>query len=103
MSSDALLSNEATCRLESALRAIAALPESHPLLVPLHSNRALTCLKIGDYSGAADDATVVLDIIGLGYHPSRELKVSRADEGASVGLAEGSLKALNRRAEAFEL
>lgn len=82
--------------------AIAALPESHLLLVPLHNNRALTRLKIGDYSGAADDATIVLDIIGLGYHPSRELKVSRADEGASVDLAEGSLKALNRRAEAFE-
>ena len=82
--------------------AIAALPESHLLLVPLHNNRALTRLKTGDYSGAADDATVVLDIIGLGYHPSRELKVSRADEGASVDLAQGLLKALNRRAEAFE-
>lgn len=82
--------------------AIAALPESHLLRIPLYNNRALTRLKTGDYSGAADDTTAVLDIIGLGYHPSRELKVSRADEGASADLAEGVMKALKRRAEAFE-
>ena len=82
--------------------AIAALPDSHLLLVPLYNNRALTRLKTGDYPGAVDDTTVVLVIIGLGYHPARELMVSRADEGASVDLADGVTKALKRRAEAFE-
>jgi len=82
--------------------AIAALPDSHLLLVPLYNNRALARLKTGNSSGAVDDATVVLVIIGSRYHPARELKVSRADEGASVDLADGMTKALKRRAEAFE-
>jgi len=82
--------------------AIAALPDSHLLLIPLYNNRALARLKTGNSSGAVDDATVVLVIIGSRYHPARELKVSRADEGASVDLADGMTKALKRRAEAFE-
>ncbi|KAF8627930.1 hypothetical protein AX17_006085 [Amanita inopinata Kibby_2008] len=82
--------------------AIATLPESHLLLVPLYNNRALTRLKTGDYAGAVEDATTVISIIGSGYHPSHELKVAREEEGASVDLADGLAKALRRRAEAWE-
>jgi tetratricopeptide (TPR) repeat protein len=82
--------------------AIAALPESHLLLVPLHNNRALTRIKTGDTTGAVDDCTTVLKIIGPGYHPAREAKVTKEDEGASVDLADAYVKALRRRAEAYE-
>jgi tetratricopeptide (TPR) repeat protein len=82
--------------------AIAALPDSHLLLVPLYNNRALTRIKTGDHTGAVDDCTRVLKLIGATYHPSREAKVTREDEGASVDLADAYVKALRRRAEAYE-
>lgn len=81
---------------------IAALPDSHLLLVPLYNNRALTRIKTGDHSGAIDDCTTVLKLIGSGYHPAREAKVTKEDEGASVDLADAYVKALRRRAEAYE-
>ncbi|KAM6496450.1 hypothetical protein JOM56_009156 [Amanita muscaria] len=82
--------------------AITALPDSHLSLVPLYNNRALTRLKIGDYAGVIEDTSGVIRIIGSGYHPARELKVSREEEGSNVDLADGLIKALKRRAEAFE-
>ncbi|PFH48979.1 hypothetical protein AMATHDRAFT_5291 [Amanita thiersii Skay4041] len=82
--------------------AISTLPESHLLLVPLFNNRALTRLKTGDYAGAIEDASAAISIIGVGYHPARELPVSQPEEGADVDLADGLVKALRRRAEAWE-
>ena len=82
--------------------AISELPDSHLLLVPLYTNRALTRIKTGDHSGAIDDCTAALSIIGPSYHPAREAKVTNEDEGASVDLKEAYIKALRRRAEAYE-
>ncbi|RPD81347.1 hypothetical protein L226DRAFT_499569 [Lentinus tigrinus ALCF2SS1-7] len=82
--------------------AIAALPDKHLLLIPLYNNRALTRLKNGDAAGAIEDCTVVIDLIGPAYHPSKEAKVTREDEGASVDLADALIKAWRRRAEAYE-
>lgn len=82
--------------------AIAALPESHLLLVPLYNNRALTRIKTGDHNGAIEDCTAVLRIIGAGFHPAREAKVTGEREGAGVDLADAYVKALRRRAEAYE-
>lgn len=82
--------------------ALAALPENHLLLVPLHNNRAVTRLKTGDHTGAIEDCSAVLAIIGPTYHPAREAKVTRAEEGAMVDLADAVVKAYRRRAEAFE-
>ena len=82
--------------------AIAVLPNSHLLLVPLYNNRALTRLKTGDHSGAVEDATIVVTLVGAGYHPQREAKVSREEEGAGVDLGDGLVKAWRRRAEAYE-
>lgn len=82
--------------------ALAALPENHLLLVPLHNNRAVTRLKTGDHAGAIEDCSAVLAIIGPTYHPAREAKVTRAEEGATVDLADAVVKAYRRRAEAFE-
>ncbi|OCH94467.1 hypothetical protein OBBRIDRAFT_769484 [Obba rivulosa] len=82
--------------------AIAALPEAHLLLVPLYNNRALARIRTGDFSGAIEDCTTVITLIGLSYHPAREAKVTKVDEGASVDLGDGLVKALRRRAEAYE-
>ncbi|GJE87423.1 hypothetical protein PsYK624_035060 [Phanerochaete sordida] len=82
--------------------AIAALPETHLLLVPLYNNRALTRIKTGDQNGAIEDCTTALKIIGPGYHPAREAKVTIENEGAGVDLADAYIKALRRRAEAYE-
>ncbi len=82
--------------------AITALPEKHLLLVPLYNNRALTRLKNGDAAGAIEDCTVVIDLIGPAYHPAKEAKVTREDEGAGVDLADALIKAWRRRAEAYE-
>ncbi|CCM00469.1 uncharacterized protein FIBRA_02502 [Fibroporia radiculosa] len=82
--------------------AIAALPESHLLLVPLYNNRALARIKTGDHSGAIEDCAIVVSLIGPTYHPAREAKVAREEDGAGVDLADGLVKALWRRAEAYE-
>ncbi|KZT29562.1 hypothetical protein NEOLEDRAFT_1056517 [Neolentinus lepideus HHB14362 ss-1] len=82
--------------------AIAALPEKHLLLVQLYNNRALARLKTGNHNGAVEDCTAVIDIVGEGYHPAKEAKVSGEAEGAGVDLADGLAKAWKRRAEAYE-
>lgn len=83
-------------------QAISALPSGHLLLVPLYNNRALARIKNGNTSGAVEDCTVVIGIIGPDYHPAREKKVASEECGSSVDLAEGLVKALKRRAEAWE-
>lgn len=82
--------------------AIAALPDFHLLLVPLYNNRALTRIKTGEHSGAIEDCTTVVTIVGPSYNPAREAKITKEDEGSSVDLADGLVKALRRRAEAYE-
>ena len=82
--------------------AIAALPDSHLLLIPLYNNRALTRLKIGDYTGAVHDCSTVISHIGPAYNPQTEDSVKKEEEGASVQLADALVKAWKRRAEAHE-
>ena len=92
---------------ESAYTAgITCLPPGHLLLVPLFNNRALARLRTGDHAGAVDDAGQVVEIIGEGYHPARE-EVVKGEEyvgvkGEGVDLGDGLVKALKRRAEAWE-
>ncbi|KAF7975610.1 hypothetical protein HWV62_9191 [Athelia sp. TMB] len=83
-------------------QAISALPSGHLLLVPLYNNRALARIKTGNMTGAVDDCTAVVEIIGTDYHPSREKKVEREDCGSSVDLGDALVKAFRRRAEAWE-
>ncbi|THH10304.1 hypothetical protein EW146_g8412 [Bondarzewia mesenterica] len=82
--------------------AISQLPSSHLFLVPLHNNRALTRLKTGDTSGAIEDCTTAMNIIGPSYHPTRETKVMKEEDGAGVDLGDALIKAWRRRAEACE-
>ena len=82
--------------------AISQLPDSHLLLVPLLNNRGLSRLKTGDMSGAIEDCTAVITIVGPSYHPAREAKVTLNEDGAGVDLGDGLVKAWRRRAEAYE-
>ena len=82
--------------------AISQLPDSHLLLVPLLNNRGLSRLKTGNMSGAIEDCTAVIAIVGPSYHPAREAKVTREEDGAGVDLGDGLVKAWRRRAEAYE-
>lgn len=52
--------------------------------------------------GAVDDCTVAIGLVGPSYHPAREVKVTRDEEGAGVDLGDALVKALRRRAEAYE-
>jgi tetratricopeptide (TPR) repeat protein len=82
--------------------AISQLPDSHLLLVPLLNNRGLSRVKTGNMSGAIEDCTAVISIIGPSYHPAREAKVTLDEGGAGVDLGDGLIKAWRRRAEAYE-
>ncbi|KAI7285398.1 hypothetical protein KC345_g1744 [Hortaea werneckii] len=80
--------------------AITPLPGSHPIMIVVLSNRALTALKTGDPKTAVSDADRVLEIIGIGQG---------AGESINLGSGEGSKdmkefygKALMRKAEALE-
>lgn len=87
---------EATTHYSSALR---ALPPTHPLTIPILTNRSLSYSKTGDPKASIADADTALGIIG----PSRG-----ASESIDLG-AEGSKdmfifwgKAMTRRAESLE-
>lgn len=82
--------------------AISQLPDSHLLLVPLLNNRALSRIKIGNMSGAIEDCSTVIAIVGPSYHPEREAKVQKEEDGAGIDLSDGLIKAWRRRAEAYE-
>jgi tetratricopeptide (TPR) repeat protein len=82
--------------------AISQLPDSHLLLVPLLNNRTLSRMRTGNVSGAIEDCTTVITIIGPSYHPAREAKVTREEDGGGVDLGDALVKAWRRRAEAYE-
>jgi tetratricopeptide (TPR) repeat protein len=81
--------------------AITSLPERHILLVPIYNNRAATRLKLGESSGAIEDCTVVVEMIGIGYNPTKETPLP--PEYAEVKLGEGLTKAITKRAQAWEM
>jgi hypothetical protein len=89
--------------------AISSLPAQHLLLVPLYNNRALARLKIGDMGGAVEDCSAVVGIVGGGGDLESGGRVvgvgvegGVGGEGEVVDLREGLVKALTRRAEAWE-
>jgi tetratricopeptide (TPR) repeat protein len=82
--------------------ALDALPDGHLLRIPLWNNRALARIRSGDYTGALEDSSAVVELIGVNYNPAQEKRVEAADAGAGVDLGDGLVKGLRRRAEAAE-
>ena len=79
--------------------ALSALPSTHPLTIPILTNRALSHSKTGDPKASIADATAALALIG----PSRG--ASETIDLGSEGSKEMSLfwgKAMTRHAEALE-
>ena len=117
---------------ESYTSAIKLLPPGHLLLVPLYTNRSLARLRCGEYVGAGEDAGEALKIIcvvdsnidpnsnlssngNVLWNPDTELpqliqggkdKLNQGGwldaRGVGVDLIDGYVKALRRRAEAWE-
>ncbi|KAJ9097693.1 hypothetical protein QFC21_004730 [Naganishia friedmannii] len=88
---------------EAYTRALDALPPDHLLRVPLYTNRASAYLKQGNHGGAIDDCTKAIELVGLDYHPSKEALLDDDDAVKDIKLADGLIKALCKRAGAYEM
>lgn len=79
---------------------LSALPSTHPLAIPVLTNRALSHSKIGDPKASMADATLALALIG----PTRGV-AETVDLGPGEGIRQMASyweKAMIRQAEAFE-
>ena len=79
---------------------ITAIPSTHPLLLPVLTNRALAHLKTGDPKAAIADAKSALDLIGPSRGSSENVDLS-GDEGVRPMITYWE-KAMTRQAEALE-
>ncbi|ERS95146.1 hypothetical protein HMPREF1624_08356 [Sporothrix schenckii ATCC 58251] len=77
------------------------IPPSHPLLVVLYCNRALTALKTGEPRQAAADADSALAVIGPGKGEGESVSLEDGT-GATRDLRDLYGKAMTRKAEALE-
>ncbi|KZT60820.1 hypothetical protein CALCODRAFT_522908 [Calocera cornea HHB12733] len=81
-------------------KALDVVPEGCSIRIVLHNNRAAARLKTGDSSGVVEDCTAVLTILsreGTDFKPDAE------EEWDGVKLGDALVKALTRRAEAWEM
>lgn len=81
--------------------AITQLPEGNLFLVPIYNNRAATRNKLGESASAVQDCTIVIDLIGFNYHPTKEAPLPA--EYAEVKLGDALVKAVTKRAQALEM
>jgi hypothetical protein len=81
-------------------RALQPLPPSHPILIVLYCNRALTSIKVGDPKAAIADADSALEIIGVSRGEGEQISLGHA-EGLK-DMKEFYGKALMRKAEGLE-
>lgn len=79
---------------------ITAVPSTHPLVLPILTNRALAHLKTGDPKAAIADARSALDLIGPSRGASETVDLS-GDEGVKTMITYWE-KATTRQAEALE-
>ena len=82
---------------------IAAVPSTHPLMIVLLTNRALTALKTGEPKQAVADADEALKLIGPGNGHAESVAV-KGENGQEENRDMKDLygKALSRKAEALE-
>ena len=79
---------------------ITTVPSTHPLVLPILTNRALAHLKIGDPKAAIADTKSVLDLIGPSRGASETVDLG-GDEGVKPMITYWE-KAMTRQAEALE-
>ncbi|KIX09680.1 uncharacterized protein Z518_00761 [Rhinocladiella mackenziei CBS 650.93] len=85
---------------QSYTSSISHLPDGHPLVIVLLTNRALTALKIGDPKTAISDADKAMRVIGPSKGESETVDFGTRDTPKSMRDYYG--KALMRKAEALE-
>ncbi|CAD6500390.1 BgTH12-07567 [Blumeria graminis f. sp. triticale] len=81
---------------------ISALPSSHPIIIVLLCNRALTSLKTGLPKSAVSDANIALDLIGESRGDTEVIDLGPGESGGIKNMREYYGKALMRKAEALE-
>ncbi|EPQ63118.1 hypothetical protein BGT96224_2738B [Blumeria graminis f. sp. tritici 96224] len=81
---------------------ISALPSSHPIIIVLLCNRALTSLKTGLPKSAVSDANIALDLIGESRGDAEVIDLGPGESGGIKNMREYYGKALMRKAEALE-
>lgn len=82
---------------------LSSVPTTHPLMIILLTNRALTALKTGEPKQAVADADEALKIIGPGNGQGETVAVkNEAGQEESRDMKELYGKALSRKAEALE-
>ncbi|KAK5056637.1 hypothetical protein LTR84_012169 [Exophiala bonariae] len=79
---------------------ITHLPDTHPLIIVLLTNRSLTALKVGEPKNAISDADKAIAVIGISKGESETIDFSNGD--APKPMREYYGKALMRKAEALE-
>ena len=89
--------------LQAYTRALDALPTDHLLRIPLYTNRAAAYLKQGEHISAINDCTRAITLVGLDYHPAKEAPLDDDAAVKDVKLADGLIKALCKRASAYEM
>nr|POE72860.1 uba domain-containing protein 7 [Quercus suber] len=80
--------------------ALNPLPETHPIMIVIFSNRSLTALKTGDAKTAVSDADRALDIIGVGQGIDESIDLG--PDGGLKDMRDFYAKAIMRKAEALE-
>ena len=79
---------------------ITHLPDTHPLIIVLLTNRALTALKVGEPKSAISDADKAIAVIGISKGESETIDFGTGDSPKPMRDYYG--KALMRKAEALE-
>ena len=87
---------------QSYSSSLSALPSSHPIIIILLCNRALTALKTGVPREAVSDADTALSLIGPSRGEDETINLGAGEGGGKKDMKEFWGKALMRKAEALE-
>ncbi|KAL2809756.1 hypothetical protein BJX63DRAFT_434920 [Aspergillus granulosus] len=85
---------------ESFTSALTGLPDKHPIVIVIRSNRAMTALKIGEAKVAISDADLILGLIGPAKGEAESIDLCNGEPQKPMKDFYG--KALMRKAEALE-
>ncbi|KAL5335801.1 hypothetical protein BJX70DRAFT_307805 [Aspergillus crustosus] len=85
---------------EAFTSALTSLPDKHPIIIVIRSNRAMTALKVGEPKIAISDADLILDLIGPEKGETESIDLCNGESHKPMKDFYG--KALMRKAEALE-
>lgn len=98
--SDAFKRGDYAAAHQSFSTALDMLPDKHPIIIIIRSNRAMTALKTGEPKSAIDDADSILSLIGPSKGEQETIDLGNGESPKAMKEFFG--KALMRKAEALE-